>query len=165
MDQLVSKRAYAKLRDWPPSYVMRLGQKGRLVMSGELVDVQATDKLLAETADPAWALSEENDQAASDKSPTFIQAKTKREWHEAQMAEIKHKKLLGSRLDAEDVKREHFAIVRTIRDTFLAIPDRARGSYAGPGREKRPTRKGITLRRDQIGPLIIALRKALHGTD
>jgi len=132
-------------------------------MRDELVDVMATDKLLAETANPA----RENAESAQgeNKNPTFIQAKTKREWHEAQLAELKHKKLLGSRLDAEDVKREHFAIVRTIRDTFLAIPDRARGSYAGPGREKRPTRKGITLRRDQIGPLIIALRKALHGTD
>ncbi|MGH8614052.1 MAG: PC4/YdbC family ssDNA-binding protein [Gammaproteobacteria bacterium] len=37
--------------------------------------------------------------------------------------------------------------------------------YAGSGSEKRPTRKGITLKRDQIGPLMIALRKALHGTD
>jgi len=153
MDQLVSKRAYAKLRDWPPSYVMRLGQKGRLVMSGELVDVQATDKLLAETADPAWALSEENDQAASDKSPTFIQAKTKREWHEAQMAEIKHKKLLGSLVDAEDMKRADFAIARRIRDALLALPDRLAPTIASNESDARRVH----------GLLSAEIEQVLHG--
>ena len=53
----VSRARYADMRGWNRSYVTKLGQQNRLVLSddGRQVNVEATDQLLNQSADPGKA--------------------------------------------------------------------------------------------------------------
>lgn len=131
--ELLGVRAYARHKGWAPSYVCKLGKQSRLVMIDGLIDVAASDQRLAETIIPmrrglpkdAKSPPGKHGKAPRSASITFIEARTKREWHEAQLAELRHQKLLGSLVEVEDVKREIFACVRAlraVRDGFLSLP-------------------------------------------
>ncbi|MGH8587769.1 MAG: hypothetical protein ACREXX_00070, partial [Gammaproteobacteria bacterium] len=51
--------------------------------------------------------------------------------------DTKHQKLIGSLVDAEDVKRETFACVRAVRDAFLSLPDRLAPVLAAENEARR----------------------------
>lgn len=53
MPTLLSKREFAALKGWSPSYITQLRKEGRLVLvEGGRVDVAATEQRLRETRDP-----------------------------------------------------------------------------------------------------------------
>ncbi|MGH8580064.1 MAG: hypothetical protein ACREVK_08075 [Gammaproteobacteria bacterium] len=141
--ELLGVRAYARLKGWAPSYICKLSKQGRLVLRDGLIDVAASNELLSQTIIPMRRGLPKDTKSPRGKRPkgsasvTFIEAKTKREWHEAQMAELKHQKQIGRLVDAEDVKRETFACVRAVRDAFLSLPVRLAPVLAAENEARR----------------------------
>lgn len=102
---------FAKLIGKDKGYVTRLKQAGRLVMvqteAGERVDVEASQALLAGTADPAHGgLDAERGKGAGKAAhgTTYNDARTRNELAKAQTAELELAQRLGKVVDAEEAR-------------------------------------------------------------
>lgn len=148
----LSKSAFAARIGRSPSYITWLKDNNRLVLSpdGKKVDVQATEALILETADPSKAgvaarhqqeriqrdvhsqlsaLAEPTSTAAppqpltgSGKPADFQKARAHREHYLAQLAEIEFHKAQGSLVDIAAVRSGAHSVGRMLRDTLLGMP-------------------------------------------
>ena len=126
MPSYMKKGEYAAYRNWTPAYITKLMKQGRIILdeSGKRVDVEATDRLLAESSDPSkqgvrnrFAAYRGESSAAPDggvsrpanpfgppmepvtKFPNgfdFQEARAKRETHLANIAELDEKTIFCS---------------------------------------------------------------------
>jgi len=150
---LMRKSEYADSRGWSRAYVSKLAKAERLVMSdcGKFVDAEATDALLAETADPSKAgVAERHQQDRIDKhvgdlvkpaAPTtpappsqpkdkgttvdghnFQNARAKREHFLAALAENEFRLSQSQLAVVEDIRRAGFTTARMLRDLLLGMP-------------------------------------------
>lgn len=150
---VMKKSEYADSRGWSRAYVSKLGKAGRLVLSdcGKLVDAEATDMLLAETADPSKAgVAERHQQDRIDKhvgdlvkpaAPTtpaspsqpkdkgttvdghnFQNARAKREHFLAALAENEFRLSQGQLAVVDDIRRAGYSTARMLRDLLLGMP-------------------------------------------
>jgi hypothetical protein len=65
------------------------------------------------------------------KVPLLAESRAKREFADAQLAELKLEKEKGKLIDADSVRREAFKVARFVRDALLNIPDRVAPELAG----------------------------------
>lgn len=154
----MSKSAFAARIGRSPSYITWLKNNDRLVLSpdGKLVDVQATEARIQETADPSKsavaARHEENrierdvrahlqpgaDTPAVQQTdhapgggPNFQRAKAHREFYLAGLAETEFYKVRGSLVERVAVEDAAFAAGRMLREQFFGIAPQLAGEVVG----------------------------------
>lgn len=149
----VSRARYADMRGWNRSYVTKLGQQNRLVLSedGRHVNVEATDRLLTQSADPGKAHVAQRHQigrvdravgqhirpdapifgdpppaarAADPDGDGYWSAKGRREKSLAQMAELELQERMKALVRRDQVVTATQAVHRMLRDSLLGMPTR-----------------------------------------
>lgn len=142
------KSEFAAQQGWSPSYVTKLKDQGRLVLSddGKLVNVPATLERLQSTLDPGKESvrqhhaagrvekhvgeqlrhdaprGEEMPAASTAASPKYWDAKTLREDALAKLAQVELSHKLGDLVERKRVEAVAFAGGRMLRDAALGIP-------------------------------------------
>ena len=162
------------------SYVSQLKSAGRVVMKNKLVDVEATLKLIAETADPSRQdVTERHQQEREQKQGTiqdrpstptmdeltgkagsaYQQARAMKEKYFAMQAKIAYEKEVGLLLEASEVR---FAIAdgdAIIRNRLEALPDILAPQLAAEHDEQ----KIRLLLMDHIEQLLSELSRTFNG--
>jgi hypothetical protein len=146
----MTKSEYAASRGWSRPYVSKLAKQERLVLNEQgLVDVTATDALLASTADPSKAgVAARHQQERAEKGvhalvtaaapatsppaaggqlPDFQKARARREHYLALLAEDEFLKGRGELVLRTAVEDAAFTIARTLRDLLLGLPAQVAG--------------------------------------
>lgn len=152
MGEAVPQAEYARRRGWAKSYVTQLKQQGRLVLTPEgLVDVEASDALIARTASPAWQgvserharertrrLEQRRDEAmaqgveapgadsgAIDRVGMSLQkARAMKEAYLAMQARAQYEQMVARLLPRDDVLRAMEDVVQTVRSALDTLPQR-----------------------------------------
>ncbi|MFJ3448044.1 terminase small subunit [Pseudomonas sichuanensis] len=153
----LTKSEFAARRGWAKSYVSKLDSQGRLVMTDDgKVDVEATEALLAETADPSKAAVAARHEAKrterdassepqlADDTPSvgqlpslsgaersFQRSKAHREYFLAQQEEANFYKMQGSLVERQAVEDAAFAAGRTLRDLVLGLAPQLAAELTG----------------------------------
>ncbi|WP_028632513.1 hypothetical protein [Pseudomonas parafulva] len=153
----LTKSEFAARRGWSKSYVSKLASQDRLVLTeGGKVDVEATETLLAESADPSKAAvtarHEENriDRdvrsqlvPASDapavqpavqqpgKGLDFQKARAHREFYLAQLAEAEFNRVQGNLVERKCVEDAAFTAGRTLRDLVFGLAPQLAAELTG----------------------------------
>lgn len=140
---VISKSEFAARRGWAKSYVSKLGKQDRLVLTDEgKVDLEATELLLASSADPSKAaVTARHDQVRIErnvhsqlsiaaeqpavqptgKAPDFQKARAHREHFLAQLAEAEFYKVQGNLVDRDAVSKAAFTAGRMLRDLIFGL--------------------------------------------
>jgi hypothetical protein len=157
----LSRKDFAALKGWSKSYVTKLGQQRRLVLSddGKLVDVAATNELLAQANDPGKAHVVQRHAAArvdrdvgqhtrpdapadeppgggrsigaaDGADPGYWENKTRREAALATMAEVELMARLDKLVDRAAVESSVEALHRMLRDSLMGLPTRLAPEFA-----------------------------------
>lgn len=154
---VISKSEFAARRGWSKSYVSKLASQDRLVLTPDgKVELEATEALLAQSADPskaAVAARHEQEriqrgvhdhvapnvetpadlptlQTRGGQGADFQKARAHREYYLAQLAEAEFMKVQGTLVSAEAVKTAAFNAGRMLRDTLLGLPPQIAGELA-----------------------------------
>lgn len=143
----LTKSEFAARHGWSKSYVSKLAKQDRLVLTADgKVDVEATELLLAESADPSKAAvaarHEEHrverdvrsqlqpglgpaatllPDTASAGAHNFQKAKAHREYYLAQLAEAEFNKVQGNLVERQAVEDAAYSAGRMLRDQFLGL--------------------------------------------
>ncbi len=143
----LTKSEFAARHGWSKSYVSKLAKQERLILADDgKVDVEATELLLAESADPSKAAvaarHEENRVERDVRSqlqpglvapvvpqpdPTaggahnFQKAKAHREFYLAQLAEAEFNKVQGTLVERKAVEDAAYSAGRMLRDQFFGL--------------------------------------------
>lgn len=145
----LTKSEFATRHGWSKSYVSKLAKQERLVLTDDgKVDVEATELLLAESADPskaAVAARHEDNRVERDvrsqlqpglgplavplpdpaPSPggahNFQKAKAHREYYLAQLAEAEFNKVQGNLVERQAVEDAAYSAGRMLRDQFFGL--------------------------------------------
>ncbi|TCP73418.1 hypothetical protein EC849_117105 [Pseudomonas putida] len=143
----LTKSEFAARHGWSKSYVSKLAKQDRLVLTADgKVDVEATELLLAESADPSKAAvaarHEEHrverdvrsqlqsgpgpasmlqPDSASVGTHNFQKAKAHREYYLAQLAEAEFNKVQGNLVERQAVEDAAYSAGRMLRDQFLGL--------------------------------------------
>lgn len=155
--QYLTKSEFAARRGWSKSYVSKLASQDRLVLTVDgKVDVEATEALLAESADPskaAVAARHEENRVERDvrshlqpggdtpavqplvqppgKGPDFQKARAHREFYLAQLAEAEFNKVQGNLVERKSVEEAAFAAGRTLRDLVFGLAPQLAAELTG----------------------------------
>jgi len=153
----LTKSEFAARRGWSKSYVSKLASQDRLVLSADgKVDVEATEALLVDSADPSKAavaarhLEQRVDrdvrsqlQPAGDtpavpaavqgggKGRDFQAARAHREYFLAQLAEAEFNKVQGNLVERDAVEDAAFAAGRLLRDQMFGLAPQLAAELAG----------------------------------
>jgi len=143
----LTKSEFAARHGWSKSYVSKLAKQDRLVLTDDgKVDVEATELLLAESADPSKAAVAARHEESrverdvrsqlqpglgqptvlpSDPAPgsahNFQKAKAHREYYLAQLAEAEFNKVQGNLVERQAVEDAAYSAGRMLRDQFLGL--------------------------------------------
>lgn len=147
---VISKTEFAARRGWAKSYVSKLANQGRLVLTEKgKIELEATEALLAQSADPSKAAVADrhhqdrlqrdvyanlNAQSAStstaaqppvdlagDEQPNFQKARAHREYYLAQMAEMEFRKAQGALVEVSAVQKAAFETARSLNQSLLGM--------------------------------------------
>ncbi|MEF0146188.1 terminase small subunit [Pseudomonas guariconensis] len=155
--QYLTKSEFAARRGWSKSYVSKLASQDRLVLTADgKVDVEATEALLAESADPskaAVAARHEENRVERDvrshlqpggdtpavqplvqqpgKGLDFQKARAHREFYLAQLAEAEFNKVQGNLVERKSVEEAAFAAGRTLRDLVFGLAPQLAAELTG----------------------------------
>lgn len=151
---VISKSEFAARRGWAKSYVSKLASQDRLVLTPDgKVELEATEALLDQTADPskaAVAARHEEDriqkgvrdhiapfaettvelpalQVRGGQGADYQKSKAHREYYLAQLAEAEFLKKRGDLVEVEAVKTAAFDAGRALRDALLGLPAQIAG--------------------------------------
>ncbi|MEE1902691.1 terminase small subunit [Pseudomonas inefficax] len=153
----LTKSEFAARRGWSKSYVSKLASQDRLVLADDgKVDVEATEALLAESADPskaAVASRHEENRIERDvrsqlqpvdaipavqpaiqqpgKGLDFQKARAHREYYLAQLAEAEFNKVQGNLVERKSVEDAAFAAGRTLRDLVFGLAPQLAAELSG----------------------------------
>jgi len=153
----LTKSEFAARRGWSKSYVSKLANQDRLVLTADgKVDVEATETLLAESTDPskaAVAARHEDNRVERDvrthlqpggetpavqptvpqpgKGPDFQKARAHREYYLAQLAEAEFNKVQGNLVERKAVEDAAFAAGRTLRDLVFGLAPQLAAELTG----------------------------------
>ncbi|OAI93538.1 hypothetical protein [Pseudomonas putida] len=153
----LSKSEFAARRGWSKSYVSKLASQDRLVLTADgKVDVEVTEELLAQSADPSKASvaarHEENrierdvrshlqpggdtpavqpPELATGGAHNFQKAKAHREFYLAQLAEAEFHKVQGNLVERKAVEDAAYSAGRMLRDRFFGLAPQLAAEVAG----------------------------------
>ncbi len=137
----VTQSDFAALIGNDKSYISRLKQAGRLVLTADgMVDVEKSQALIAATADPsrpaqsaiqtqaradAVAESPRQERAAPDAiGNSFAAAKAVREKYNALTAKAEYEQLIGKLVDADEARLFAADLAASFRGALEILPDR-----------------------------------------
>ncbi|MCK6435983.1 hypothetical protein [Rivihabitans pingtungensis] len=138
--EYLTRKEFAESQGWSPSYVTKLAQQQRLVLSpcGKKVNVAATLARIGKTADPSKeGVRHRHEQARiqrdvygaihSDAPSTadpgdYQGAKARREHYLALLAAAEYNKVCGETVERKRVIDAAFLYGRLMRDTMLGLP-------------------------------------------
>ena len=139
----LTKSEYATARGWSPAYVSKLIRQGRVVLTKDgKVNVEATDRLIANTRDPARggdrslpftgapagepaAQALTKPLARGDEGDSAYREAARRERiAKARLAELELAEAAGQLVRTDQVERVLFGLARQTMDALLALPDR-----------------------------------------
>ena len=147
-NQFLSRSEFARSQGWSPSYVTKLGDQKRLVLSadGKKVDVAATLALLRKTEDPGKEAvrqrhqegrvdkhvgahvrpdaGDEGPAPAASSSPEYWTNKARREGNLADLAELELRKKCGELVEKARVEEAATRLGRLLRDAVFGVPTR-----------------------------------------
>lgn len=148
----LNQSEYATARGWSAAYVTKLKRAGRLVLTpGGKVNVEATDRLIENTRDPARggdrrAATSEPQQdgvvphagatAGSRKAGagggvgSYDDAARRERMAKAQIAELELAEMAGLLIRRDQVERVVFALARRAQDALLSMSERLAGAVA-----------------------------------
>lgn len=140
---VISKTDFATRRGWAKSYVSKLAKQGRLVLTADgKVELEATEALLAESADPSkTAVAARHEEARierdvrsellpsaetpavlpTSKGPDFQKARAHREYYLAQLAEAEFHKVQGNLVERKAVSDAAYSAGRMVRDLMFGL--------------------------------------------
>ncbi len=140
---VISKTEFAARRGWAKSYVSKLAKQDRLVLTENgKIDLEATELLLASSADPSKAgVTARHDQdrlerdvypelsitaetpavPPTGKAPDYQKARAQREYFLAQLAEAEFHKVQGNLVEREAVTQAAFTAGRMLRDLVFGL--------------------------------------------
>ncbi|EGH64161.1 hypothetical protein PSYAC_04523 [Pseudomonas syringae pv. actinidiae str. M302091] len=140
---VISKSDFAARRGWAKSYVSKLAKQDRLVLTSDgKVDLEATEALLADSADPSKAaVAARHEESRIDrgvyseispsaetpavqppsKGPDFQKSRAHREYYLGQLAEAEFHKVQGNLVAREAVTKAAFTAGRTVRDLMFGL--------------------------------------------
>ncbi|SDH49314.1 terminase small subunit [Pseudomonas panipatensis] len=151
---IMTKAEYADSRGWSRPYVSKLVKQGKLVVTVDgKVDVEASDQLLAVSADPSKAgVTERHHKdrvekgvyahlvptaapspplasaaAAPGAGPDYQKARARREYALALLAEDEHRKSRGELVERDRVDSAAFTAARALRDLLMGVPPKLAG--------------------------------------
>lgn len=156
MDDYVAKSAFAKIYGCGLSYVTKLKDEGKLVLSpdGRLVDVEASLELIEESRDLSktgvrerWAAyrsgqaidgdapsaqpaSESQAPAQPSRDSAYHRARTEREQVDAQIKRLELRKMLGEVAETAPMIKAVYDSQAAARSALLQLPDRLAGQIA-----------------------------------
>lgn len=137
---IISKTEFAARRGWVKSYVSKLAAQDRLVLTDDgQIELEATEALLAESADPgkvaiakrheanrlereAKIAVEEPAVAASALTINFQKSRALREHYLALQEEANFHKQQGTLVERAAVETSAFSAGRTLRDLLFGMP-------------------------------------------
>lgn len=135
----LSQAEYAQARKCSPAYVSKLKRQGRLVLTpGGKVNVEATDRLVESTRDPARG-GDRRPGAVEPKPPrgdanpndpgfqSYKEAARRERIAKARLAELELAEAVGQLVRREEVERAFFGLARTAMDALLAMSARLAG--------------------------------------
>ena len=123
----MTRAEYARHRGVSAPTVTQFGHEGRLVETDDgLVDVAATDALLASSLDPLRGgdRTGKREQPAQGNAAAYLEAKTQRERAMAAKATLEAEQLAGRLVSVAEVEGAAFTAARQAQEALLAIPDR-----------------------------------------
>ncbi|AAY91278.1 terminase small subunit [Pseudomonas protegens] len=141
---VISKSEFAARRGWAKSYVSKLAKQDRLVLTADgKIELEATEALLAESADPSKAaVAARHEEARIDrdvrsglvptvetdavpqlpsKGPDFQKSRAHREHYLARLAEAEFYKVQGDLVDREAVTVAAYNAGRMVRDLLFGM--------------------------------------------
>ncbi len=127
---LITKSEFSTLLGKDKSYITRLKQAARLVLvvvdGKELVDVEASKLLIAQTADPSRAMGKGEKAQSVPKvaHSNYNDARTRNELAKAQTAELDLAVKMGKLVDAEAATVFAADLAATFRSALEVLPDR-----------------------------------------
>ena len=153
----LTKSEFAARHGWSKSYVSKLAKQDRLVLTDDgKVDVEATELLLAESADPSKAAvaarheegrieRDVRSQLQPGPGPSavsqpdlvpggahnFQKAKAHREYYLAQLAEAEFNKVQGNLVERKAVEDAAYAAGRMLRDQFFGLAPQLAAELVG----------------------------------
>lgn len=153
----LTKSGFAARHGWSKSYVSKLAKQDRLVLTADgKVDVEATEALLAESADPSKApVAARHEEHRIERdvrshlqpggdSPTvqlpdptpgaghnFQRSKAHREFYLAQLAEAEFHKVQGSLVERKAVEDAAYSAGRMLRDQFFGLAPQLAAEVVG----------------------------------
>lgn len=140
MTNAITQAAFAEQEGWHRSYVTKLKQAGRLVMSddGKKVLVKESLAKIAETEDPnrddvknRHAAKRGNADQGADVVVKFSDGRAKEQHYKALRSEAEYKEMVGELVRAEDVKQAVADIVITFRQSLENLPHRLAPDLVG----------------------------------
>ncbi|MFB6403493.1 terminase small subunit [Pseudomonas putida] len=153
----LTKSEFAARHGWSKSYVSKLAKQERLVLTADgKVDVEATEVLLAESADPSKAAVAARHEEGrierdvrSELQPgrdtpavqppelpvggghNFQRSKAHREFYLAQLAEAEFHKVQGNLVERKAVEDAAYASGRMLRDQFFGLAPQLAAELVG----------------------------------
>lgn len=147
MGELVSQRAYAKMRGISQPAVSKAVTDGRIKLVNGKIDPDQADRDWDRNTDKAqqrghWrgtATADRVAQATSSpptgdddaKIPDFNRSRSIKAAFDAQMARLEYQEKIGKLIPADEARLKRFNQARQARDLLLAIPDRIAPVLAG----------------------------------
>lgn len=123
----MTRAEYAQYRGVSAPQVTQYGDSGRLVETDDgLIDVAATDALLAASLDPLRGgdRTGKHERPEQTNAAALLEARTQRERALAAKAALEAEQLAGRLVSVAEVEREAFTAARQAQEALLAIPDR-----------------------------------------
>jgi hypothetical protein len=137
----LTQAEYAAARGKSPAYISKLKRQGRLVFTrAGMVNVEASDRLIENTRDPARGgdrrpAAERGDAASAatpatssargeDGDSAYREAARRERIAKARLAELELAETAGQLVRTEQVERVLFGMARQTMEALLALPDR-----------------------------------------
>ena len=141
MSQHCTQAEFARLLGVAKSYVTKLKEHGRLVMTedGKRVDVEASKARIAATADPGkddvsakWQNKPQPRQEDDEEgTPSYQDARAEKERYSAKMAKLEYEKAIGKLVDKADVQAVVEDVITQFRQGLENLPYRLASELVG----------------------------------
>ena len=122
--RLMTQLEYSKHRKTSKQYINKLVKADVLVMVDDKIDVDASDRVLADKAE------EDEDLGPN---PSYGQARTNEMIWRARLRRLEYEAKQGTLIDADSVRLRLSEHMRTLRDNLLGLPDRLSSTLAAEG--------------------------------
>ena len=129
---LITKAEFSKKMGWAQSRTSRNISDGIIIPVDGMVDEDQAVRAVEVSSDPDRPTPKKDKRrfngakrkVSNLQKPTYIEAKTDREYWRAQITKLEYEREVGDLVNASEVRNTAFKFARMMRDAILSIPDR-----------------------------------------